>query len=72
VPLPEPEPPIVQAPRTAGVGLTFHYRTRFAWRAWPADWWARNYDQPIVDPDAADPIPLTPRMMRLPPAPVGP
>jgi hypothetical protein len=69
MPVPDCPPFRVQAPVTAGVGLVFHYLDRFAWPGWPSDWWQRNYDQPIVDPDAPDPLPLTERMMRVPPAP---
>jgi hypothetical protein len=61
-----------QAPAGAGVGLEFHYHSRFPDPSWPADWWQRNYDLPIVDPDSPDPMPLTDRMMQIPPAPVTP
>jgi hypothetical protein len=64
-PLPVPQPTRVQAPARAGVGLRF--RPRFPFRSWPADWWQRNYDLPIVDPDGPAPLPLTSRQMRVPP-----
>lgn len=70
MPLPDPPPALVQVPAWAGIGLQF--RPRFADPSWPADWWQRNYDEPIVDPDAPDPEPLTERQQRIPPAEVGP
>jgi hypothetical protein len=69
MPLPEPKPVHVQAPAWAGIGLVF--RPRFADPSWPEDWWQRDYDDQIVDPDAPDPAPLTDREMTIPPAPVA-
>ena len=69
MPLPEYPPALVQAPVWAGVGLVFRYHERFPPSNWPEDWWQRNYDQPIVDPDSPDPLPLTERQMQLPPPP---
>lgn len=63
-PLPEDPPALVQAPADAGVGLEF--RPRFPHPEWPSDWWQRNLDEPILDPDDPDPDPLTERQMRLP------
>jgi hypothetical protein len=71
-PLPEPPPFRSHAPKSAGVGLRSELtrkRLRFAHPDWPADWWQRNYDLPILDPDGPDPMPLTDRMMRIPPPP---
>ena len=69
MPYPAPTPRPVVAPASAGVGLCLPrgWPARFAFADWPADWWQRNYDLPIVDPDAPDPIDLTPRMLALPP-----
>jgi hypothetical protein len=64
MPLPDPQPARVQAPKRAGVGLRF--RPREAQPDWPADWWQRNYDEP---PDDPDPEPLTEREMHIPPPP---
>jgi hypothetical protein len=49
------------------VGLRF--RERFPQPCWPADWWQRNCDLPILDPDAPDPVPLCGRQLRIPAAP---
>lgn len=70
MPLPDPRPALVQAPVRAGVGLRpLPKLPRFADPGWPADWWQRNLDEPILDPDAADPVPLFGRQLKLPPAP---
>lgn len=71
-PLPDPPPFRSTAPKRAGIGLRAVFRRnmqRFPPPTWPDDWWQRNCDLPIIDPDAPDPIPLTARMMRLPPPP---
>jgi len=68
--LPEPRPARVQAPAGAGVGLLF--RRRFADPSWPPDWWQRNYDEPVLDPDTPDPEPLSGRQLTIPPAPAAP
>ena len=67
MPLPEYPPALVQAPSRAGVGLRFLPRLPEWW--WPEDWWQRNYDADVDDPD---PFPLTEREMHVPPAPVIP
>jgi hypothetical protein len=73
-PLPEPSPFVSTAPVRAGVGLRAVFARnliRFPHPDWPEDWWQRNYDLPIVDPDGPNPLPLTDRMMRLPDPPKG-
>jgi len=72
MPLPERPPLQVQAPRWAGIGLTFGYAYRVAQPNWPVDWWARDYDDPVEwDNTSVAGIPLmTDRMMHLPPPPV--
>jgi hypothetical protein len=63
-------PALVQAPASAGVGLAEELaRDPFPDRNWPADWWQRNMDDPICDPDAPDPEPMTARQMAVPPPP---
>lgn len=73
MPLPDPTPVRVQAPVRAGVGLRAVFAEnighRFPPADWPEDWWQRNYDTPILDPDSPGPLPFTDRMLRLPPAP---
>jgi hypothetical protein len=74
MPLPAPTPPIVSAPRWAGVGL--RAELLLGWRRlpmpdWPADWWQRNYDL-IYEFNAPDPLPLTDRMQRVPGFPYPP
>lgn len=64
MPLPDPTPPFVQAPASAGVGLRFCF-VRFPQPDWPADWWQRNYDL-AYEMNAPDPLPLTARMKRVP------
>jgi hypothetical protein len=68
MPLPDPQPVIVQAPKSAGIGLRFNF-ARLAAPSWPVDWWQRNYDTMLLDPDEPGPLPLTSRQMRLPPPP---
>jgi hypothetical protein len=68
MPLPAYPPALVQAPVWAGVGLDFE--PRFADPSWPADWWQRNYDDQVLDPDDPDPVPLSGRQLRVPPPPV--
>ena len=68
MPLPDPSPALVQAPARAGVGLRFHIYDRLPAPSWPEDWWQRNYDELLV-PDDPGPMPLTERMMHLPPPP---
>jgi len=74
MPLPDPEPTIVEAPASAGIGLRFRYKERTAMPSWPADYWQRNIDTQFYDPDGPAPLPLTERMMRIPgfPYPVTP
>jgi hypothetical protein len=62
--LPDSPPTLVQAPAWAGIGLCF--RPRFALPSWPADWWQRNYDDDLLDPDEPDPLPLSYRQMHVP------
>ena len=71
MPLPDPSPVVVQAPARAGVGLRAEILQGILWRpppTWPEDWWQRNYDA-VYEYDAPDPMPLTPRMMNIPPPP---
>lgn len=64
MPLPEYPPQPVQAPAEAGVGLEF--REPFPDPTWPEDWWQRNYDEPVLDPDDPDPEPLRGRQLTIP------
>jgi len=72
MPLPVPEPALVQAPADAGVGLVFNYHWRLPAPWWPADWWQRNFDLLVTEYDEPGPPPLTERMMHLPPPPEVP
>lgn len=67
MPLPAYPPTLHQAPAWAGVGLRFS--PRFADPCWPVDWWPRDLDDELLDPDDPDPCPLTEREMHVPPAP---
>lgn len=71
MPLPDPVPPMVSAPRWAGVGLRADLILGWASRPpanWPADWWQRNYDE-VYEYDAPGTWEMTDRMMNIPPAP---
>jgi hypothetical protein len=68
MPLPDYPPPIVSAPRWAGVGLRAELQLgwmRFPMPSWPDDWWQRNYDL-LYEYDAPGTWPMTERMMRVP------
>jgi hypothetical protein len=71
MPLPESPPFRVQAPMGAGIGLRFQLfediYMRMAQPNWPPDWWQRNYDTYITDPDEAPLVwDLTERQMHVP------
>jgi hypothetical protein len=68
MPLSSPTPPIVSAPRWAGVGLRAQLLLgwqRFPMPSWPADWWQRNYDL-LYEYDAPGTWPWTDRMAGVP------
>lgn len=74
MPLPAPRPPIVSAPRWAGVGLREELLLRWMLRpppSWPESWWQRDYDD-LWDELLPGPIPLTEREMRIPGFPYPP
>jgi hypothetical protein len=75
MPLPDPTPPIVSAPRWAGVGLRAELLVgwmRVAMPDWPADWWQRNYDTQFYEYDADGTWPVTDRMLEVPGFPYPP
>lgn len=55
----------VSAPRDAGVGLVFPERDSDCSGVRPA-WFSFQVQVDACDGDAADPVPLTPREMRIP------
>jgi hypothetical protein len=70
MPLPDPEPFQVSAPRRAGVGLRGELRKERQRRppsSWPEDWWQRNYDLLLVPNTPAEEF--VPRALEIPPPP---
>jgi hypothetical protein len=60
-------PPVGVGPTNQGVGLI--WRTRRSDCAGRPSWYPFVYN--VCDVDNADPIPFTPRMLKLPPAPAA-
>lgn len=72
MPLPDPEPVVTHVPADAGVGLRAQFRRQRNERPpadWPPDWWQRNYDQLLEKDQGAEPVPLSGRQLKIPPAP---
>jgi hypothetical protein len=68
MPLPASRPPIVSAPRWAGVGLRevlLAERMQRPPADWPDDWWQRNYDL-LYEYNAPGTWPVTERMLNVP------
>lgn len=69
MPLPQPTPPLVSAPRWAGVGLRSELLLdwqRIAMPDWPEDWWQRNYDTIFYEVDQPGWTPASERSLRIP------
>jgi hypothetical protein len=66
MPLPEYEPAHVQAYMSDGVGVTFPPRQADCSGVRPS-WYP--FQMNVCDEDAPDPVPFTPRHMRIPPPP---